>query len=738
MKWFFIMLLLVIPLTSAAIIIGDDDFNINDERGIFLERIPTNISDADINSSGNALFWRLDAGNSPPTSIWNMGGFGFNNLNMTNDVVLFDDVKLTFGTDEDLKISWETFGNRLELRPPENTDINILFQGTDNSGVLRFDEDLDRFVFLDHIQLITNEFFYFGSNAETSFIWNTSDLRINSTGNVVFADDTHIVVNGSLITDVCLSDGTNCQSVAGAEQNLTNVAFLNNTQTFTGNNTFSGNITLQDNARLSLGTQQNSQIYYDGTDSFWDLRNSGSGDLMIALEAGFPSPDPNNVHIWSGNAGAVTPGASRQLVIENDGGAGMTFLSPNTDTQRISFGDPESNNAGQIAYRHGDDIMRFRIGSATRLDYSANNFQFQEATTINTSTGSLTLSSSSESIIIDPGKNLTFNTPIGSLGCLRWDAAISTQSSSLCTQANTLDISSPVINLRASTLALGLGTTTGVTLDFDTSGTIGQFRFESASPSRFRSLFPMEFPVWFGSQLPLFFPNNISWVGAVAAQLDMNVPLVFLRGVLNATDDVCIEGGQCLSNIPANTVDTNATTECSGDQALLGNSSCASTSVFLDAHGIAYLSVSTTSHSNTGGLDVEVYAFASSNYTTYTYVNNSNPSGITYDSLSGIFDVGFTGVLDYDWTGIWHNFNNFGVNVTVKKNGVNIFQNDIQDRARNNIADDPRASFSIGQIIDVNNGDELEFFWELVDENLAGGETTQARSGNTVNMRRLS
>ncbi len=638
MKWFLIMLLLMIPLTSAVLIVGDDDFNINEQRGIFLERIPTNISAADVNQTGNSLFWRLDGGNAPPTSIWNMGDFGFNNLgetNMTGNLNL-DDNSISFK--------------------------NLLTQSIKPCELLGLCLEANVFRLIGFLQVLGDTV---NDNVTMQFLGSTSGKN----GTIIFDSrrshfniNTNLTIeglyfgNGSQLTGVCLSNGTNCQSVAGADQNLTNVAFLNNTQTFTGNNTFSGNVTLQDNSRLSLGTEQNSQIYYDETDSFWDLRNSGSGDLMIALETGFPSPDPNNVHIWSGNAGAVTPGANRQLVIENDGGAGMTFLSPNTDTQRISFGDPESNNVGQIAYRHGDDIMRFRIAGATRLDYFANNFQFQEATTIDTSTGSLNLSSaigqvtvdgnlsvqefyfgngsqltdvcltdgtncqsdfefnntnvaylnnsnnftvdnffeknvfidgnlsSSDGIIdIARGVNLSWDIDQAPNGCLKWKRTIESGSNSICGTSSLLELSTQTLSLNAQTVDLGKDVAVEQCLGFRVSGTNGAFCFQSDSPARYStgaSPGAIEFKTWYGSATTNFFSNNVSWSDdGAASELLMSVPIVrIVEGGLNASGDLCA-GTICMSHLVNS--DTNATTECSGDEVLLGNSSCATLSDFI-------------------------------------------------------------------------------------------------------------------------------------------------------------
>lgn len=154
---------------------------------------------------------------------------------------------------------------------------------------------------------------------------------------------------------------------------------------------FNENVNFVDSKALELGTGSDSRLYYDGIDTFWDLRATGTGDLMIALGAGFPSPDPNAVHIWKGSAGAVAAGSDRQLIIENNGSVGIALLGTNTTTARLSFGDPESDNAGQLSYKHTDDTMRVRIADVQQLIWSAGAFALQGAHTISTSAGDLTL-----------------------------------------------------------------------------------------------------------------------------------------------------------------------------------------------------------------------------------------------------------------------------------------------------------------------------------------------------------
>jgi len=94
----------------------------------------------------------------------------------------------------------------------------------------------------------------------------------------------------------------------------------------------------------------------DNSNFFWD--NSGK-----ELGIGTTTPD-GKVHIMSGSAGSVTANTSAdEVVIENSTHGGLTFLTPNTATAAIYFGDVDDNNAGRINYSHGSDQMEILVNS---------------------------------------------------------------------------------------------------------------------------------------------------------------------------------------------------------------------------------------------------------------------------------------------------------------------------------------------------------------------------------------
>jgi hypothetical protein len=182
-------------------------------------------------------------------------------------------------------------------------------------------------------------------------------------------------------------------------------------------------VMLIDNDAVELGTGRDSRIYYDESDTFWDLRATGAGDLMIALDGSFPSPD-GGVHIWDGTAGSVTASTNAdQLIVESSGEGGISILTPAGNTGILYFGDAASNIAGYLQYNHAATRFQFGTEGSTRLNYSAGAFAFQEATTISTSANALTLTPTTD-VIVSTGQ-LELNDAI------RFDTAVSDPSGSL-------------------------------------------------------------------------------------------------------------------------------------------------------------------------------------------------------------------------------------------------------------------------------------------------------------------
>lgn len=172
-------------------------------------------------------------------------------------------------------------------------------------------------------------------------------------------------------------------------------------------------ITMTDNIKVEFGTGADSAIYYDGTDTFWDLRQAGSGDLMIALAGSFPSPDAGAVHIWAGSAGAVAAHASAQLIVEDAATTYIHLLVPDASSAGLLVGEASTSVRGALIYNNSGaspaDTWRVQTGNVDRLHYSSGAFAFQQETTISSTAGDLIFNPTGSLRVVD-GKLIQIGT----------------------------------------------------------------------------------------------------------------------------------------------------------------------------------------------------------------------------------------------------------------------------------------------------------------------------------------
>jgi hypothetical protein len=359
----------------------------------------------------------------------------------------------------------------------DGTDVALTFDGHAGDGVLTWMEDEDYFKFSDDILMNSTERVYFrdtdieiysSTDGQLDLVANT-EIQIAATtvdinGAVVLNGavtgataitsgtidaTTDFTIGSTVITDGVITDSSGLALAANVTVTGTLLPTTDNTYdlgsasyawqdlflqgdiTLTDAGTIAtsaGDLTLDpdgndvillDNTALSFGTGIDSRIYYNGTDTFWDLRATGSGDLMIALEGSFPSPDANAVHIWAGTAdhdgGTVTADGAARLIIEDNAQAVLQFLVPLNTSAGIYVGHNSAAYRGAIYYNNTGaspgDTWRFVTAGTERLLYSDGAFAFQQATTVSTSTGDLTL---------DPAAELVFNLS-GGAQLYEWD-----------------------------------------------------------------------------------------------------------------------------------------------------------------------------------------------------------------------------------------------------------------------------------------------------------------------------
>ena len=73
------------------------------------------------------------------------------------------------------------------------------------------------------------------------------------------------------------------------------------------------------------------------------------------------------IHIKTADSSGSANASGDELIIENNGPAGMTILSANDNVGLIAFGDNGANNRGYIQYSHADDAFSFGTAAGTRM-----------------------------------------------------------------------------------------------------------------------------------------------------------------------------------------------------------------------------------------------------------------------------------------------------------------------------------------------------------------------------------
>ena len=199
----------------------------------------------------------------------------------------------------------------------------------------------------------------------------------------VFGSGTQHVASGS--------DGTRELIVEGANIPLTNsmgnIAVVSNTAQAAdtgGQIAFMGKATDSNNSvsthAVIKGAKENATSANIASYLAMSTRANGAGNtekLRITSDGkvgiGITSPEAK-LHVQTATAGSVTPhGNADELVIENSGSAGMSFLSPAGNEQFIMFGDVDDNDIGSISYNHYYNYLALKANAIETMQIKAGN-----------------------------------------------------------------------------------------------------------------------------------------------------------------------------------------------------------------------------------------------------------------------------------------------------------------------------------------------------------------------------
>ena len=131
------------------------------------------------------------------------------------------------------------------------------------------------------------------------------------------------------------------------------------------------------NNPLTIATQVgNSNIELKSANDFIFSSYSGPTERLRITSGGkfgFGTSSPDQmVHIHKGSAGSIDSTATSVLTLENSTTAVLQFLTPNTASAQLRFGDPQDNGAGFIDYSHTSNTMAFGANGPTRMQLDGN------------------------------------------------------------------------------------------------------------------------------------------------------------------------------------------------------------------------------------------------------------------------------------------------------------------------------------------------------------------------------
>ena len=137
--------------------------------------------------------------------------------------------------------------------------------------------------------------------------------------------------------------------------------------------TWTANQTLDDDTKLLLGTGGDSGIYFDGSDTYWDLQAVGTGGLTIDIGDG-QAPENGNVYIRKTSSGydISSPGdisANSILNIENNGSTYLSFLVSSSANAGLLVADGSGDvDAGRLWYHTANEDWIFYTAGVERVE----------------------------------------------------------------------------------------------------------------------------------------------------------------------------------------------------------------------------------------------------------------------------------------------------------------------------------------------------------------------------------
>ena len=225
-------------------------------------------------------------------------------------------------------------------------------------------------------QAVRSRYYYTATGGETSLSGADDNSNV-----LTFTDGNYVDVSLNGATLVAGSDynTTTANTIGGlvalTASDVVEVVVYDTFSVFGGN--MAADLNFKDNVKANFGTGNDLQIFHDGSNSI--IRDAGTGSLKFQYgttdgvvfnssgNVGIGETAPANLlHVKASDTG-IAPHASAQIVLEREGTNYLQFLTAETGTSGILFGDGSDVDVAQIKYDHNSAVMLFVTEASERM-----------------------------------------------------------------------------------------------------------------------------------------------------------------------------------------------------------------------------------------------------------------------------------------------------------------------------------------------------------------------------------
>jgi hypothetical protein len=185
-----------------------------------------------------------------------------------------------------------------------------------------------------------------------------SEIKVNTIkdlgGNTIVSSNGSGTISGLPASAISSGTVATARLGSGTASSSTFLAGDSSYKTVTG-------VSLSGSTNNTVATVTGANALLGETNLIYDGTRLGVGGTGASADLGV------GIHVRSADSGGTVSADADELVLENSGNAGITFLSGASDSGRIFFGDSGSPAIGWIRYFHDSNHMDFGTNESERM-----------------------------------------------------------------------------------------------------------------------------------------------------------------------------------------------------------------------------------------------------------------------------------------------------------------------------------------------------------------------------------